>query len=87
MHTFLRTNSLTKSRPVELCLDIYISSSSHNLLQFLQCITPVLYTVKEKGGKPNRKPYPLPCGLRNPYIDFKIMPRNSTKMFVHEFGI
>jgi hypothetical protein len=26
-----------------------------------------LYTVKEKGGKPDRKPYPLPFGLRNPY--------------------
>jgi hypothetical protein len=26
------------------------------------------YTVKEKGGKPDRKPYPLPYGgLRNPY--------------------
>jgi hypothetical protein len=27
----------------------------------------VLYTVKEKGGKPDRKPYPLPFGLRNPH--------------------
>jgi hypothetical protein len=27
----------------------------------------ILYTVKEKGGKPDRKPYPLPFGLRNPY--------------------
>jgi hypothetical protein len=27
----------------------------------------LLYTVKEKGGKPDRKPYPLPYGLRNPY--------------------
>jgi hypothetical protein len=25
-----------------------------------------VYTVKEKGGKPDRKPHPLPC-LRNPY--------------------
>jgi hypothetical protein len=24
-----------------------------------------LYTVKEKGGKYDRKPYPLPYGLRN----------------------
>jgi hypothetical protein len=29
-------------------------------------IVQVLYTVKEKGGKPDRKPYPLPNGLRNP---------------------
>ncbi len=27
----------------------------------------VLYTVKEKGGKPDRKPYPLPYDLRNTY--------------------
>jgi hypothetical protein len=27
----------------------------------------LLYTVKEKGGKTDRKPYPLPLGLRNPY--------------------
>ncbi len=25
----------------------------------------MLYTVKGKGGKPDRKPYPLPYGLRN----------------------
>jgi hypothetical protein len=27
----------------------------------------LLYTVKEKGGNPDRKPYPLPYGLRNLY--------------------
>jgi hypothetical protein len=27
----------------------------------------LLYTVKEKGGNPDRKPYPFPYGLRNPY--------------------
>jgi hypothetical protein len=31
----------------------------------------LLYTVKEKGGKPDRKPYPLPYGLRNPYRNLK----------------
>jgi len=25
----------------------------------------LLCTVKEKGGKPDRKPYPFPFGLRN----------------------
>ncbi len=29
------------------------------------------YTVKEKGRKPDRKPYPLPYGLRNPYRNLK----------------
>jgi hypothetical protein len=40
----------------------------------------LLYTVKEKGGKPDRKPYPLPCGFRNPNRNLtlrtlKVMPR------------
>jgi hypothetical protein len=35
----------------------------------------LLYTVKEKGGKPDRKPYPLPYGLRIPYRNLK--PDNS----------
>ncbi len=44
--------------PLQLYLEIYISSNSRNLLQFLQFI--LLYTVKEKGGKPigNHTPYP-----------------------------
>jgi hypothetical protein len=31
----------------------------------------LLYTVKEKGGKPDRKPYTLLYGLRNPYRNLK----------------
>jgi hypothetical protein len=31
----------------------------------------ILYTVKQKGGKYDRKPYPLPYGLRNPYRNLK----------------
>jgi hypothetical protein len=34
-----------------------------------------LYTVKENEGKADRKPHPLPHGLRNPYINLK--PENS----------
>ncbi len=30
-----------------------------------------LYNIKEKGGQPDRKPYPLPYGLRNPYRNLK----------------
>jgi hypothetical protein len=56
---------------------------------FLQ---PVQYTVTEKGGKPDRKPYSLPYGLRNPYRNLK--SKNSQdyaqeplpKLYVHEFG-
>jgi hypothetical protein len=30
-----------------------------------------VYTVKEKGGKPDREPNALPYGLRNPYTNLK----------------
>ncbi len=42
---------------LQLCLEISILSNSCNLLQFL------LYTVKEKEGKPKKRPNPLPYGL------------------------
>jgi hypothetical protein len=32
----------------------------------------MLYTEKKKGGKPDRKPYPLLYGLRNPYRNLKL---------------
>ncbi len=63
--------SYSKSLP-QLCLEIYISSNSFKLFQFLQFI---LHTVKEKGGKPDREPYLLPYALRNPYRNLK--SRNS----------
>ncbi len=53
--------------PLQLCLEISISLNSRNLLQFLQ----FSYFTKEKGGKPDRKTYPHPYGLRNPYINLK----------------
>jgi hypothetical protein len=44
------------------------------LLYFFKLTQPLavsrvqlLYSVKEKGGKPDIKPYPLPYELRNPY--------------------
>ncbi len=47
----------------------------------------LLYTEKDKGGKPDRKPYALlPYGLRNPYRNLqflrtlKIMPRNLNEI-------
>ncbi len=45
-----------------------MSSNSPNLLQFYIAL---LYTVKEKGGKFDYKPYPLPYGLRKPYRNLK----------------
>jgi hypothetical protein len=35
--------------------------------------------VKEKGGKPDRKPYPLPYGLRNPYGNLKSQNSHAQK--------
>ncbi len=52
------------------------------------------YTVKEKGGKPYRKPCPLPYCLRNPYRKTsslrklsRLCPETSTKLYVHKFGV
>jgi hypothetical protein len=45
--------------PLQLCLEIFISSNSRNL--FSISTVQLRYTVKEKGGKTDRKPgYPLP---------------------------
>ncbi len=65
----LKSFSLCYSKsPVQLCHEIFISSNSRNLLQFLQCVT---VHCKEKGGKPDRKPHTLSYGLRNPDRNLK----------------
>jgi hypothetical protein len=48
-----------------------------------------MYIVNEKGGKPDRKPYPLPYGLRNPYrnLTSENSQETSAKLYVHEFGV
>jgi hypothetical protein len=38
---------------------------------FFKFTQPLTVSVKEKGWKPDRKPYPLPYGLRNPYRNLK----------------
>jgi hypothetical protein len=58
-----------------------MSANSRNLFQFLWYVT-VLYTVKEKDGKPDRKPNPLPYGLRNPYRNLK--SENSQNYYVQK---
>ncbi len=46
-------------------------------LYFFKLAQPLTVSEKEKGGKPDIKPYPLPYGLRNPYkITLKIIPKN-----------
>ncbi len=52
-----------------VCLKISITSNSCNLLHI--STVKLLNTEKEKGGKPDRKPYPLPYDLRNPYRNIK----------------
>jgi hypothetical protein len=72
----LRPNSWTKSRrklsslnSQQLCLENSISSNSRNLLPF--STVKLLFTVKKKGGKADRKPHLLPHGLRNLYSNLK----------------
>jgi hypothetical protein len=45
---------------------------------FFKLTQPLTVSAKEKGGKSDRKPFPLPYGLRNPYRSLKseVMPRN-----------
>jgi hypothetical protein len=79
--------------PLLLCFEISISLNPRNLLQFLRTVQ-LVYNVKEKGGKHDRKLYPVPYGSRNPYRTLslrtlKIIPRNlkaTVYMYVHVFG-
>jgi hypothetical protein len=55
--------------PLQLCLEISISSNSRNLLQFLQFSYCALYRRKEENLTVNHTP--LPNGLRNPHRNLK----------------
>jgi hypothetical protein len=60
-------------------------SNSNNLLQI--STAKLLYAVKENGGKPDRKTYPLPYGLRNPFRNLKSEnPQDYALKPLHEFG-
>ncbi len=54
--------------PLQLCLEIYFFKHTQPLTI---STVKLLYIVKEKGGKLDRKPYPLPNGLSNPYRSLK----------------
>jgi hypothetical protein len=62
----------------------------------------LLYSVKKKGGKPDKEPYPIPYGLRNPYRNLKsensqdyaeksqrrnCMFMNSASSYVQEYNL
>ncbi len=75
---FLRLNSWAKSRQKSSLLFAVTSTALPWDFYFFKLTQPLtfstvqlLYTVKEKRGKPGRKPYPLPWGLINPYKNLK----------------
>ncbi len=49
--------------PLQLCIDISITLLRTHAASYSYC--------KGEGGKPDRKPCPLPYGLRNPYRNLK----------------
>jgi hypothetical protein len=69
--------------PLKLCLDIYISSNSRNLIQFLEVNLPK--TVKEKRENPDKNHTPLHI-VNEIHIEtsssttLKIMLRNLNKI-------
>jgi hypothetical protein len=76
---FQRPNSWTRSGQKFSSLLFTVTSAAlpwdlyfFKLTQPLTVFTvQLLYTEKEKGGKPDRKPYPLPYSLRHPYWNLK----------------
>ncbi len=80
----LRPNPWTKSRQKSWeYSSLFIHSHSYSFawdLYFFKLMQPLTVSVKEKVGKPDRKPYPLPNGLINTETSslrtIKIMPRN-----------
>jgi hypothetical protein len=67
-------------------LAIHSRLYSFALIFYFFKITQPLVKLKEKGRKPDRKPYPLFYGLRNPYKKtsslrlLKIIPRNLNEI-------
>jgi hypothetical protein len=83
-----RPNSWTKSRKKskEFSSLLFTVTALPWNFYFFKHTQPLTVSLKEKGGKPDRKPYPpLPYGLRNPYrnlksVILKIMPRNLNEI-------
>ncbi len=71
--------------PLQLCLEISISSNSRNLLQFLHFSYRTLLRRKEENLTENHTP--LPNGLRNQYRNLKseksqdYAPETSAKLY------
>jgi hypothetical protein len=68
--TILHTTSPTDSW---MSFDAYSGTREHVKRSVISpdfCYCTV-YTVKEIGGEPDRKPHPIPYGLKNPYGNLK----------------
>ncbi len=60
---------LYSQSPQQLCLEISISPNTRNLYSLKSSVT--VHCTGERRKKPDRKPYHLPYGLRNPYRNHK----------------
>jgi hypothetical protein len=75
--------------PLQLCLEISISSKSRNLFQFVQCIT--VHCKGERRKTWQKTAHPSLC-LRNPYRNPQVWelsglcPITSKKLYIHKFG-
>ena len=66
----LRRNSDKSLKSFPPCYSV-TSTALPCVFYFFKLTQPLTVSVKEKGGKPDRKPYPLPYGLRNPCRNIK----------------
>jgi hypothetical protein len=67
---FLNEIQTKASRVFLLVIHSHLYSFAGDFL-FFKLTQPLTVSVKEKGGIPDRKPYPLSYGLRNPYRNLK----------------
>ena len=75
--------------PLQLCLEISISSNSRNLLQVLEFSCCILKRRKEENLIENHTPRPMvKKSMQKPQVWelSRSFPETSTKFYVHEFG-
>jgi hypothetical protein len=82
------TVTVYSQSPLQLCLEVSILQTHATSYSFYSSVT---VHCRVKGGKPDRKPYPLPYGLKKSIQKFqacepsRLCPETSTKLYVHEF--
>jgi hypothetical protein len=70
----LLNNLLDSISPLQLCLAISVSQTHATSYSFFRTL---LCSVKEKGGKPDRKPYPLLYGLTQKRFIYRLLTRHG----------